>query len=94
MPGVPMVVGVTGHRDPVPDDVPGVQEMVGDALAELRRNYPHTSLIALSPLAEGCDRIFAEVALATGAQLVVPMPLPQSLTKMTSLSRWTCSALF
>jgi len=29
----------------------------------LRRDYPHSSLVLLSPLAEGADRVAARVAL-------------------------------
>ena len=39
--------------------------------------YPHRTYELLSPLAEGADRLAAEVALARGIKLLVPMPMAQ-----------------
>ena len=46
----------------------------------MRHDYLHgnaeTPIIVLSSLAEGADRLVARVALAHGARLVAPMPMP------------------
>ncbi len=68
---VPAVVGVTGHRDLLPDDVPRLEEVVAGLLAELS-----PPPMVLSALAEGADRLVARVALRCGAALVVPLPFP------------------
>jgi hypothetical protein len=76
---VPMVVGVTGHRDLRTVDVPLLEELVRAALTEIQQRYPHSPLLLLSPLAEGSDRLVARVALECGARLLAPLPLPQDL---------------
>jgi hypothetical protein len=72
--GVPLVLGVTGHREFRPDDVEPLESLVTSVIAGLIHRYGHTPLIVLTPLAEGADRLVAEVALAHGASLVVPLP--------------------
>jgi hypothetical protein len=48
-------------------------------LREFQKRYSSTPIVLLSPLAEGADRLVAEVALEVGARLVVPLPMPQHL---------------
>ncbi|MGH9970765.1 MAG: hypothetical protein ACREBG_23645 [Pyrinomonadaceae bacterium] len=80
---IPIIIGVTGHRDIRQDDIPKLQEQVRKILEELHRKYPATSLLVLSPLAEGADRLVAQVALENTsnkqarARLFVPLPLPR-----------------
>jgi hypothetical protein len=77
---LPLVIGVTGHRDLRDKDVPQLEEKVGAIIRRLRRDYldddPQMPIIVLSSLAEGADRLVARVALAHGAQLIAPLPLP------------------
>jgi hypothetical protein len=75
----PLVIGVTGHRDLRDQDVPKLEQEVAAVIARLRRHYlhgDHTPIIILSALAEGADRLVARVALAQGAQLIAPLPMP------------------
>ncbi len=75
-------VGVTGHRQ-LPDD-PALTARVSwtlQRIQQLTRASPATSvqLAAVSPLAEGADRLIAHQVLQTpGGTLEVPLPLPQS----------------
>src|SRR5262249_1012678 len=77
---LPLVVGVTGHRDLREEDVPQLEQEVGAIIRRLRRDYmgddQRTPIIVLSSLAEGADRLVARVALAHGAQLIAPLPFP------------------
>lgn len=75
---VPLVIGVTGHRDLVLKGIPRIRESLTALFTCLRKQYPHTPLRLLSPLAEGADRLVAEVALQHGAELVVPLPMPDA----------------
>lgn len=75
---LPLVIGVTGHRDLVLTDSARIRELLNAFFACLHRQYPHTPLRLLSPLAEGADRLVAEVALQQGAELVVPLPMPEA----------------
>jgi hypothetical protein len=77
---LPLVIGVTGHRDLRDADVPRLEQEVAAIIAGLRRDYlgedQETPIIVLSALAEGADRLVAKVALAQGARLIAPLPLP------------------
>ena len=77
---LPLVIGVTGHRDLRPDAVPRLEQEVTAIIARLRHDYlgrdGETPMIVLSALAEGADRLVARAALAHGAQLVAPLPMP------------------
>ena len=70
--------GVSGHRDPVESDFPELQKQIGIVFDRFRSAYPDASFELLSPLAEGADRIMAEVALKTDVRLVVPLPMAQA----------------
>ena len=71
-----LIVGVTSHRDLDPVQLPALRAQLGDALRRLRDDFPELPLVLVSPLAEGGDRLAAEVALELGARLVVPLPMP------------------
>ncbi|MGE0407154.1 MAG: hypothetical protein AB7O65_12725 [Candidatus Korobacteraceae bacterium] len=76
---LPIIIGVTGHRDLRPNDVPHLERIVGKELEAIQRRYPHSSLVLLSPLAEGSDRLAARAALKLGYSLIVPLPLCREL---------------
>ena len=75
----PLVVGVTGHRDLVPVEIPGIETAVRELLEDLLQRYPDRRLQVMSPLAEGADRVVALVAEELGIDLVVPLPMPEEL---------------
>ncbi len=75
---VPLVIGVTGHREVRPEDEEDLLRASEKVLSKLKaRRSPETPIVLLSPLAEGADRIVARAALALGIHLVVPLPMPQ-----------------
>lgn len=75
-PGAPHVLklGVTGHRDPDPLALPQLYAEVINAFAHLEKTVG-LPIVVLSSLAEGADRLAAEIALQRGHRLVVPLPL-------------------
>jgi hypothetical protein len=75
--GTPFTFGVSGHRDPVTADLPELRKQLRRIFDHFQAIYPAASFRLLSPLAEGADRVAAEVALASGIQLFVPMPMAQ-----------------
>lgn len=91
---LPLVISVTGHRDPVPEQERELQGAVRTILDELDELAPHTPFIVLSPLAKGCDRLFAAACLAHrgrrrlwkdldsdprgGIALIAPLPMEQA----------------
>src|SRR5438270_13428229 len=70
-------LGVSGHRDVVPENLPELRQHIGTVFHRFRSAYPNASHELLSPLAEGADRAAAELALSCGIKLVVPLPMAQ-----------------
>lgn len=76
---VPLVIGVTSHRNLLAREIEPIRQCVRDFLARLQRELPGLPLVLLSALAEGGDQLVAEEALAAGARLLAPLPLPREL---------------
>ena len=74
---VPIVCGVTGHRDLIEEEIEGIRLITERFFFDLKDQYKHTPILLLSPLAEGADRLVAEIALENSISLVVPLPMPQ-----------------
>ncbi len=72
---LPIVIGVTGHRHLREADVPDYRARITEFFESVRRRYPATPLRVISALAEGADRLVAEIALERGYELIVPLPL-------------------
>ena len=60
---IPLVLGVTGHRDLRSGDAALLCEAVRKIIREFQEAYPDTPSTLLSPLAEGADSLCAEAAL-------------------------------
>lgn len=77
---LPLIIGVTGHRDLRGEDIGALEGEVREAFSRIRRDYlgaaGDTPLIVMSSLAEGADQLVARVALEAGAGLVCPLPMP------------------
>jgi len=76
-----LVIGVTGHRDIREEDREQLKNAVRSVFVNLQQQYPSSPFILLSPLAEGADRLVAEVALLPeiGARLIAPLPMRKDL---------------
>jgi len=83
----PLVIGITGHRDIREQDREALKGAIKSILMNLKKKkkYSSTPLVLLSALAEGADRLAAEVALSEKVkdqllvrQLFVPLPMPQA----------------
>lgn len=72
---VPLVVGVTSHRNIPAREMESVWQRVRDFFARLRHEYPGLPLVVLSALAEGGDQWVAEEAIASGIRVIAPLPL-------------------
>jgi hypothetical protein len=73
-----LTIGVTGHRDLLADEIPALKEKVREFFLQLERDFPDLELQLITPLAEGSDRLVADVALEMGIGLIVPLPMPQA----------------
>ncbi len=84
-PLVPIVLGITGHRNPRPDVIPELERKLAAVLTAIDRAAPFSPIVFLSPLAAGCDQLAARIAVnfrrirhdvGMRVELVVPLPLP------------------
>lgn len=76
-----MRIGFTGHRpNRMPLAVGRIRSRLDEALVwlvtEARKRNPAEDVAAISPLAEGSDRLFAEAALDHGLALEALLPMP------------------
>ena len=71
----PLVVGVTGHRDLVSDEIGPLRSRIRALFEDLICRFPHTPLRVMTALAEGADRLAADVAIECGVDLQVVLPM-------------------
>jgi hypothetical protein len=62
----PFIVGVSGHRDLNPADLPRVRESVMNFLQSLKQQLPDTELRIIIGMAEGADLLVAQAAIDLG----------------------------
>jgi hypothetical protein len=75
---LPLVIGVTGHRDLRPQDIGALEAAVDTVFERITREWLHggdTPIVLLSSLAEGADQLVARAALRHGATLIAPLPM-------------------
>src|SRR5215207_2629753 len=79
MGSAPFIVGVTGHRDLHPHELPLLRAAVSDFLHKFKARLPDTELRVAGGMAEGADLLVAETAvdLGFGVNAMLPMPLEQ-----------------
>lgn len=75
---VPIIIGVTGHRDLPDEDTEILKAAVRQFFIKLQQDYPKSPFKLISGLAEGADRLVAEVALDVGFDLLAALPMPQA----------------
>jgi len=79
---IPLIIAITGHRDPKPEQQVAIAQNIKTELLHLLDKYPNTPIWLLSALAEGADRLAAQTALdlrckfPNRVRLVCPLPLP------------------
>ena len=73
---IPIIVGVTGHRDLREQDREILKKAVRGELEALQSRCPRSSLVVMTSLAEGADQLCAEVALDMGLDLITILPMP------------------
>jgi hypothetical protein len=73
---LPIVIAVTGHRDPHPHDNGILTKAIDSIFSELQERYPATPLLLLTSLAEGADQLAAEAARRRSIPYRVPIPMP------------------
>ena len=76
---VSLVVAITGHRDLFPEDEKQLEAAMRQILQKEKKKYPSTSLLLLSGLAEGADRIAVRAAVGLKIPYVAVLPMAPEL---------------
>lgn len=79
MNSVPLIIGVTGHRDLVDDETDAIASRIRGLFEYLRAQYPDLPLLVMTPLAEGADRLAALVAHEMDIPTLGLLPMPKAL---------------
>ncbi|TWT63739.1 NUDIX hydrolase [Rubinisphaera italica] len=69
-----LTIGVTGHRDLHPDQIPDLKVRLHNLFDDAEQIADGRSLHLLSPLAAGADQLVAEMGLARECRLIAPLP--------------------
>ncbi len=72
---VPLVVGVTGHRNLVESEMVMISDRVRKFFELLQTRFPDLPIHVMATLAEGADRLVARIAEDMGLPLIVPLPM-------------------
>ncbi len=72
---IPIVVGVTGHREIRQEDRAAIYQAVVSELIRLRERCPNSPLLMLNALCEGADLLCADAALELNIPLVAALPM-------------------
>jgi len=84
---IPIIFGITGHRDLRKKDIPDLKNSVASIFKEYKKRYPNTKLILISALAEGADMLAARVAKDLGVELHVYLPYEEEAYLNSFLDR-------
>lgn len=91
----PLVIGVSGHRDPQLAALPQLSRQVDELLADLKRRLPDTELRIMTGMAQGADLLVARAASKAGCRVdaVLPMPLERYIEDFDAESAAALRAL-
>lgn len=71
-----ITVGITGHRNLDYVEIDELRMRVRQFFLNLQTGFPDLAIKLLNPLAEGSDRLVAEVAIELGIAMISPLPMP------------------
>jgi hypothetical protein len=76
---IPLVLGVTGHRDLLTEEIPAIKASAKRFFLQLQNTFPDLPILLMSPLAEGADQVISEVAFEMGIPVTALLPMPLDL---------------
>lgn len=76
---IPLVIGITGHRDILKNHTDILKNKIDEIFEHLIKKYPSTPIVFLTPLADGADRLAAEVALKDKYKNIITVSIPLPL---------------
>lgn len=78
---IPFMVGIVGHRDLVPDQIPEIRAALAKLLKRLREDNPDVPLRLLCSMAAGADLLAAEAAAELGITIIALLPYARRLCR-------------
>jgi hypothetical protein len=78
---IPFLLGIVGHRDLVPDEIPVIRSAVTKLLTGLRDQHPDVPLRLLCSMAAGADLLVADVAAELGIDIIALLPYARRLCR-------------
>ena len=88
-----MLVGVVGHRDLVPRELPAIRDATVRLLRTLKESQPEVRINLLSAQAEGADLVVADVAQELGIGIIALLPFDEAQCR-AELSSDAARAIF
>lgn len=76
---IPIVIGITGHRDLLAGQEMQIRNAVQEQLTGIQKRCPNSEIVVSSSLAAGADMLCAEEALKLGLRLICPLPMAADL---------------
>ncbi len=87
---IPIVVGVTGHRNIVDEDKPAIKTQIAKSLKEIqnlckngKKGGENTPIIMLNAFAQGADMLCAEAAFELGIEVYAVLPCKEEKYKQS-----------
>ena len=71
---IPLLIGVVGHRDLAPEELPAIRAAVTELLRDMRGRHPEVRGTLLTSMADGADLLVAEVAAALDFPIIAVLP--------------------
>lgn len=78
---IPFMIGIVGHRDLVPGEVPQIRAELSVLLKGLRDSNPLVPLRLLCSMAAGADLLAADVAAELGIDIIALLPYARSVCR-------------
>lgn len=78
---IPYLIGVSGHRDLLPAQIPEIRAEVVRLLRRLRDSAPNVELQLLCPMADGADLLVAQVALELQIKILAVLTFPRDICR-------------
>ena len=90
---IPLLVGVVGHRDLVPHELPAIRAAAAQLLHTLKEAQADVRINLLSAQAEGADLVVADVAQELGIGIIALLPFDEAYCR-AELSNDAARAIF
>ncbi len=75
------MVGVAGHRDPLPAQIPAIRAAVAALFRQLIDAHPAVRIQLICPMADGADLLVADVALDMGIDILALLTFPEDICR-------------